>query len=161
MKKTLVAFYSKDGNTRKIAELLKSKLNADLYEITTSRHYNSDDWIASEEALKEIQNNDLPPITSPQIDLSPYNIILLGGPVWGQTLATTMMSYLRENTFERKKVSAFWTFYDHDENYNKTMKEMVTGGEYISGLPMPRDLVNDFSKLDTAIQKWLELVKKG
>ena len=41
------------------------------------------------------------------------------------------------------------------------MKEMVTGGEYISGLPMPRDLVNDFSKLDTAIQKWLELVKKG
>lgn len=155
MKKTLIIFYSKDGNTKRMAELLKNKVQGDLHEITTSRHYDDNDWIAMDEANAEIKNHDLPSITSPQIDLSPYDIVLIGEPVWGQTLATPLMSFLNESNFAGKKVSAFWTFYDHDELYDKTMKSMVKGGEYQSGLPMPRSLVGNRPKLEKAMDNWI------
>lgn len=86
-----------------MAELLKNKAQGDLHEITTSRHYDDNDWTAMDEANAEIKNHDLPPITSPQIDLSPYDIVLIGGPVWGQTLATPLMSFLNESNFAGKK----------------------------------------------------------
>ena len=108
-----------------------------------------------DEANAEIKNHNLPPITSPQIDLSPYEIVLIGGPVWGQTLSTPLMSFLNENNFAGKKVSAFWTFYDHDEFYDKTMKSMVKGGDYQAGLPMPRRLISNHQKLEKAIDNWI------
>lgn len=155
MKKILIAFYSKDGNTKRMAELLKDKVHGDLYEITTNRHYDDNDWTAMDEANAEIKNHNLPPITSPQIDLSPYDVVLIGGPVWGQTLSTPLMSFLNENNFAGKKVSAFWTFYDHDELYDKTMKSMVKDGDYQAGLPMPRNLVSSHQKLEKAIDNWI------
>lgn len=155
MKKILIALYSKDGNTKRMAEFLKDKVHGDLYAITTNRHYDDNDWTAMDEANAEIKNHNLPPITSPQIDLSLYDVVLIGGPVWGQTLSTPLMSFLNENNFAGKKVSAFWTFYDHDEFYDKTMKSMVKDGDYQTGLPMPRSLVSSHQKLEKAIDNWI------
>ena len=160
MKKHLVAFYSKDGNTKRMAKVLQEKVHGDLYEILTSRHYSDNDWTAMDEVNAEIKNHDLPPIVSPKIDLSPYDVILIGGPVWGQTLSTPLMSFLNENNFVGKKISAFWTFYDHDEFYDKTMKSMGKGGKCLSGLPMPRSLVGNPLKLDEAINKWLRQIEQ-
>lgn len=158
MSKILIAFYSKDGNTRRMAELLKDRVQGDLYEITTNRRYSDNDWTAMDEANAEIQNNDLPPVTSAPINLSPYDTILIGGPVWGWTLSTPLMSFLNATDLAGRKVSAFWTFYDHDEKYDKTMKAMIGNGEYHSGLPMPRSLVANPAKLNTAIDKWLKQI---
>lgn len=83
VKKILIAFYSKDGNTKRMAELLRDKVHGDLYEIKASRHYSDNDWTAMDEANAEIKNHDLPQVTSPEIDASPYDAVLIGGPVWG------------------------------------------------------------------------------
>ncbi len=160
MKKILIAFFSKDGNTKRMAELLHDKAHGDLYEIKTNRHYSDNDWTAMDEANAEIKNHDLPPVTSPEIDLSSYDMILIGGPVWGWTLSTPLMSFLQKTDFKGKRVSAFWTFYDHDEQYDKTMKAMVKNGDYRSGLPMPRNLVNNRSRLNRAIDDWLMQIEE-
>lgn len=53
-KKTLVAFYSKDVNTKRMAELLKDRAHGDLYEIVTNRHYSDNDWTAMDEAKNTV-----------------------------------------------------------------------------------------------------------
>lgn len=160
MKKILIAFYSKDGNTKRMAELLRDKVNGDLYEIKVNRHYSDNDWTAMDEANAEIKNHDLPPVTSPEIDVSPYDVVLIGGPVWGWMLSTPLMSFLQKTDFKGNRVSAFWTFYDHDEQYDKTMKAMIKNGDYCSGLPMPRNLVNNRSRLNKAIDDWLMQIEE-
>lgn len=143
-----------------MAKLLQDRVHGDLYEISTSRHYSDNDWIAMDEANAEIKNHDLPPIVSPKIGLSPYDVILIGGPVWGQTLSAPLMSFLNENSFAEKKISAFWTFYDHDEFYDKTMKSMEKGGEYLFGLPMPRSLAGNPLKLNEVINEWVRRIEQ-
>ena len=44
--KTLIAYYSQSGQTKRMAEMLAEKLGADLYEIVPERKYNDDMWKA-------------------------------------------------------------------------------------------------------------------
>lgn len=67
---------------------------------------------------------------------------------------------LQKTDFKGNRVSAFWTFYDHDEQYDKTMKAMIKNGDYCSGLPMPRNLVNNRSRLNKAIDDWLMQIEE-
>ena len=58
--KTLVAFYSQSGQTKKYAQLIAEKMGADLYEIIPERKYNNDMWKAWDEAQVERNENNYP-----------------------------------------------------------------------------------------------------
>lgn len=160
MGKTLVIFYSKDGNTKKAAEKIAEATSADLYEIKIDRTYNSDDWKAADEAMAEMSSGNMPSILGTLPDLSVYDTVLIGGPVWRQSVSNAIRVYLEQSNLADKKVkvSAFWTFYDHDENYDSTMKELVKGGSYVKGLSLPRSVTGNTAIFDASVSAWLKTI---
>ena len=74
--KILVAFYSQTGQTKKYAQIIAQKLEADIYEIIPVRKYNDDMWAAAAEAFKEIKENRYPALKGSLPDISSYNIII-------------------------------------------------------------------------------------
>jgi len=155
MSKILIAYYSQGGMTKRMAEIIKEKTNADLYEIIPVRKYNDDMWKAWDEAQEERANGTYPELANELPNISKYDIILVGGGVWGYTLSNPVDSFMQKMDFQEKKVSAFWTFYDHDEKYNEDMKINTKNGEYIDGLPLPRTLISNKEKLNNEIDEWL------
>ena len=158
MNKTLIIYYSQTGQSKRIAEKLSEKIHADLAEIKTIRTYNDDMWKAYEESKAELQAGKLPALKGVLPDISGYDTIIIGGPVWEQTISNPLLSYMRDVDFSGKKVSAFWTFYDHDENYNRDMKKEAKGATYIDGLSLPRSITNHPDKLETALNEWVHTV---
>lgn len=105
--KTLVIYYSLTGNTKEIAEKIKNKTNADLYEIKTAESLPAGPklHLAVREQLKTQKYPALENIP----DVSAYDTIFIGAPVWWYTAATPVLSLLDQVDFQGKKVVPFST----------------------------------------------------
>ena len=153
--KTLIAYYSQSGQTKRMAEMLAEKLGADLYEIVPERKYNDDMWKAWDEAQVERKENKYPALKGGLPDISGYDTVLLGTGIWGYTMANPVTSFIRQMDFTGKKMSAFWTFYDHDEKVDSDMRDSLKGAEYVKGLPLPRSLTSSNDRTSDAMDQWI------
>ena len=159
--KTLIAYYSQSGQTKHMAEMIAEKAGADLYEIIPARTYNSDMWKAWDEAQVERQENKYPVLKGELPDISGYDMIILGTGIWGYTMANPVTSFIRQMDFTGKKMSAFWTFYDHDEKVDGDMKECLKNAEYVKGLPLPRSLTSSRDRTSDAMDRWIRTLLGG
>lgn len=156
MNKTIIIYYSQTGQSKRIVEMLGSRLHADLAEIRTVRTYNDDMWIADEEAKAELRAGKLPELAGTLPDISGYDTIIISGPVWAQTIFNPLLSYMEQVDFSGKTVSSFWTFYDHDENYNSDMKKKAKNAKVVAGLSLPRLITDNAKELEHVLTEWIK-----
>ncbi|MGZ3648969.1 MAG: flavodoxin, partial [Syntrophales bacterium] len=105
----LIIYYSFTGNTKYIAEQTQKKTGGDVFVIETVRTYPTEYSALTEEAKRELQTDDLPALKKNPPDMSSYDLILVGSPVWWYTVSTPVMRFLTQADFAGKKVSAFCT----------------------------------------------------
>ena len=151
MKKTIVIYYSQTNNTRQAAQMLARELGADIAEIEPVKPYNADMWKAWDEAQAERKDWNLHPLKSIP-DISTYDTVIIGTPVWGYTFANPVFAFMRQVEFTGKRVYGFWTFYDHDEKCEEDFKAETRGGEYVKGLPLPRNLTGNRARYENALK---------
>lgn len=159
MSNILIAYYSQTGQTGRMATILQEKTGADLYEIVPQRTYDSDMWKAWDEAQEERGQNRYPALRGTLPDIGGYDIVLIGTGVWGFTMANPVVSFVRAMDFGGKTVSAFWTFYDHDEKIDNDMRDALKGANYVKGLPLPRSLTGNRRKTGEAMDGWLQTLQ--
>lgn len=84
MSKTLVAFFSASGVTKRLAEKLANEIGADLFEIQPETAYtNADlDWQNSKSRSSMEMNdpNCRPAIRSRVTDMAQYDVVFVGFP---------------------------------------------------------------------------------
>lgn len=107
--KVLIIYFSHSGNTKIAAERLREKTGGDIYAIETVRTYPEVYRNLTEEAKRELEAHDLPELKGPPPDLAPYDLILVGGPVWWYTVSTPLMKFLEQTDFQGKRVAVFCT----------------------------------------------------
>lgn len=108
--KSLVAYYSRTGNTETVAKKIAEMTGADLYRIETAdaNFYPAEYRATTEQAKQEIQNGTLPDIkTMP--DLAAYDTVFVGTPCWWGTMASPVRTFLTNGNFTDKTVIAFDT----------------------------------------------------
>ena len=153
--KVLIVFYSLTGNTKSIAEKIREKTGGDLFEIETVKTYPAEYSALIEEAKRELQKGDLPILKKSSPDLSKYDLILVGGPVWWYTVSTPVMSFLKNADFSDKKVSAFCT---HEGGIGKIFshfKEQARNAVVLDGLELYKPKQAGKGKVDKALDSWL------
>lgn len=105
--KTLVIYYSLTGHTKEIAEKIQSKTNADLFEIKTLEELPKGPKLHLA-IKKQLKNQEYPALKNIP-DISSYDTIFVGSPVWWYTAATPVLSLLNQLDFQNKKVVPFST----------------------------------------------------
>lgn len=108
--KVLVLYYSQTANTRTVAEAIQSRLGADIEEIVVTKPYDGDFQQTIERCQQERADGILPEIQPLGKDLSQYDIIFLGYPVWFGTYAPPVAALLDQVDLSGKKVVPFCTF---------------------------------------------------
>lgn len=109
--KTLVLYYSQSGTTKTVAEAIASKLGADIeaFDIETPYDGTYDETI--QRCLAEMSESaEIPALKSLKSDISKYDTIFLGYPVWFGTFARPVLSLAKKVSFEGKTVIPFCTF---------------------------------------------------
>lgn len=108
--KSLVLYYSQTGATEKVALELQRMLDADIEAIELENPYSGTYMETIERAGKERQSGELPAIIPLKADLSKYDVIYLGYPIWYGTYAMPILSLVNEYDFAGKKIVTFCTF---------------------------------------------------
>lgn len=109
MSKKIIVYYSYTNHTKMIAEDIQKQLQCDILELKPVKAYSSDyDTVVAQE-----QNNEsakrTPEIENKNLDLSKYDEIILGTPVWWYTIAPVARTFLKENDLSGKKIMPFAT----------------------------------------------------
>jgi flavodoxin len=159
-KKMLIVYYSHTGNTKYVAEKIKEITGGDLFEIQTVKTYPSQYSALTEEAKRELQEGDLPALKKGPPNMSSYDLILVGGPVWWYTVATPVMSFLKQADFAGKKVSAFCTHEGGIGKYFPHFKEQARNAVVLEGLDLYKPRQARKGEVDKALDTWLGKLRK-
>jgi flavodoxin len=107
--KSVVAFFSRSGNTRVIAGLLTRALSADLFEIVPATPYPADYFETVEQARQERDRGYRPPLQAQLTSAVSYAMVFLGFPIWGETAPPVIRSFLASHDFAGKNIIPFIT----------------------------------------------------
>jgi len=107
--KVLIAYFSRTGNTREIANQIHEIIDSDLFEIKTEASYPKDYDATVDQAKREQAENFRPKLATVVPALSSYTGIFLGYPNWWQTMPMALFSFLEEYDFSDKTIIPFCT----------------------------------------------------
>ena len=112
MSKTLVAYFSVQGTTEKVAKELAEHLNADLFEIKPLHPYTGADikWInpLARCNREKFGNKDVP-VAGKISNFAEYDEVFLGFPIWYGCAPNVVNTFCKEYNWAGKKVYAFAT----------------------------------------------------
>lgn len=126
MSKKLVAYFSASGITRKVAEMIAEAADCDIYEITPKVAYTKADlnWM-DKKSRSSVEMNDkkiCPELADNTIDISGYDEIILGFPIWWYVAPTIINTFLEAYDFAGKKIVLFAT--SGGSGFGNTVKEL-------------------------------------
>lgn len=138
MSKKLVAYFSASGITESVARNLSQTAGADLYRIQPEVPYTSADldWM-NKKSRSSIEMNDPashPAIAAEDLDISSYDVVFLGFPVWWYMAPTIINTFLETYDFSGKTVIPFATSGSSGiENCEKKLQQQYPSINWKSG----------------------------
>ncbi len=106
--KTLIAYFSLSGNTKKAAQRLQNLTDGELFEIKGEKNYGN--YLkAVSIAAKENMTKEMPKVTTHVENFEAYDRILLGFPVWYNSCPRLIRTFVQEYDFTGKNVYVFCT----------------------------------------------------
>ena len=108
----IVVYFSRTGHTEPLAEYIKDELNADIYEIEAKIPYTDDDIKYYTDCRADREQRD--PSARPEIagelpDLSKYDTVFLGYPIWHGQAPKIIYTFLESVDVSGKTIIPFCT----------------------------------------------------
>ncbi len=97
------------GNTKIVADYISEITGADQYEIVTHKYDGMAYMPLIDLAKKEAADGELPPYEGAAPDLSQYDTVFIGGPVWWGTYPQVMFTLFKDIDLAGKTVIPFTT----------------------------------------------------
>lgn len=144
------------GTTEYLAGIIQERTGGDLHLIRTQKPYPADFDELREQNHSEMDEEYLPPLMESNLDMSQYDMVFIGYPVWAADVPQAVLSFLNEYDLSEKTVIPFCTHdgYGAGNSYS-TIREVSHAAESPKGLAIEAKDVRDAADTVTA---WLENV---
>ncbi len=153
--KTLVAYFSCSGETKKVAIGISKLVNGDIYEIEPEIPYTSKDLDWQDKKSRstiEMEDKDSRPKIKNKLDnMDEYSTIYLGFPIWWYVAPRIINTFLESYDLSNKKIVLFCTSGESsiDNSYNELKKLYdlnLVCGERLGSYNSLEDLENFINK---------------
>jgi flavodoxin len=108
MKNCLLAFYSRTGYTRRVAEQIAKRLECDICDIQ-ERHPRSG-WSGYLRSAFEALTGREPALREHGYDPSAYALVIVGTPVWVGQAASPVRAFLSHHALGQARLAVFCTY---------------------------------------------------
>lgn len=108
-KKVLVVYFSHTGNTRTIAGYINETVSSNLVELKTTAAYTDDYDSLLAQVRGEVASAYCPPLTAQVEDIASYDVVFIGYPIWVETAAPPIRTFLTTHDLAGKTVVPFCT----------------------------------------------------
>ncbi|MGM0216853.1 flavodoxin family protein [Enterococcus sp. AZ109] len=93
----IIIYFSRGGNTENVARMIHNANGADMLELTVEDPYPIDYEETVKRADQERDSQNYPALSTELPDLSQYDRVYLGHPIWSMTLANPMYRFLEDH----------------------------------------------------------------
>ena len=135
-KKIAVVYFSATGTTKQVAEFIKDETNADIFEIIPKQKYSEDDlnWNdSSSRSTKEQNDRNARPEIANDIDVSNYEVIFIGYPIWWGDTPRIIQTFMENHELEGKTMIPFCTSGGSGISGSENTLKNYSGINWISG----------------------------
>ena len=155
--KILLIYFTRTGNTELFANYIKEIVNISSFKIVPATAYPEDDDAMFSLVKQEQSNNTRPEIQNPLTDISNYDIILLGYPLWFSHLPNIVISQLEKLDLNKKTIYPFNTHGSSGiGNSVNEIKEYAKGANVKDGFPISASNIKNKTKSMEEIEDWLD-----
>jgi len=153
----LVAYYSRTGNTKFVAEKIAECLNAETCEVIDKKNrkgrlaFVTGGYASLRKKLTKIEASKT---------INNFDLIIIGSPVWADGITPAIRTFIEKNEFSGKKMAIFVTL--KGENPEKALvnfKEAILPEIPLTELGIIDDLKNR-EKSEQQIMNWCEEIKR-
>lgn len=144
------------GTTEYIAGIIKQSVGGNLHLIETKESYSEDFDEVREKNHDEMEENYLPPLKESDLDISKYDMVFIGYPVWATDVPQAVLSFLEEYDLSGKTVIPFCTHdgYGAGSSY-ETVEEASHAGKCLDGLAVEAE---DVLAAQDTVADWLDSI---
>ena len=146
------------GNTAIVADMIVEATGADAFEILPAEDYYPLTYDElTDVAQQELRDNARPEIAGEIPDLSQYNTIFIGAPVWWGDWPMIMYTFFENNDFDGKQLIPFSTHAGSGlSGFDRSLASVCPESEVLSGLAIRgRDTQNDPEGVRSSVNSWL------
>lgn len=158
MKKVLIAYYSLQGHTRDISNMIQRRTCGDIFEMELEKPYNL--FSSYTIGVMHTRSGYEPSLKKKVPNLQDYDAIFIGSPIWAYTFAPPIKTFIKENNLENKIVIPFCTHAGNYGDFFENINKLCPNSKVVKG----RDFHNKKSKnqdaLENEIEKWIYEIKE-
>jgi flavodoxin len=156
--KTLILFYSRTGLTKRVAEKIAEALGADIEEvIDTADRSGANGYLISG---RDAALNRLAKIKDLNHNLSNYDLVVVGTPIWAWNMATPIRTVLSEQKDKIKQTAFFCTQGDSGAKQAFSKMARLIGRDPIDCLALKsKEVVND--KIQKSLEEFVVKLKNA
>jgi flavodoxin len=152
--KIMVVYFSHTGNTERLAGYIAEKTVADTYRILAKDPYTEDDtrYDADTRAYREQHDPDCRPEIDGEIpDLSAYDIVFIGYPIWHGEAPKIVYTFLENVDLSGKRIIPFCTSASSPVGSSaENIKKLKPEAEWDEGIRLESEMGAE------EIGKWIE-----
>jgi flavodoxin len=154
--KTLIVYYSYEGNCAFIAEKIKAALpDADVVRLSTEDDKPRGFFAKYLWGGKQVFFAKKPKLKAYSLEVSLYDLIILGTPVWAWSYSPAMGSFLDQTKIERKRLALFCC---HGGGKGKTLEKLKAAlpGNTFAGEADFREPLKAAAGVQEKLDAWLK-----
>lgn len=157
-KKVLVAYFSATGTTAVVAEKLAKVTGGELFEIKPAQPYSEADldWRnnQSRSSVEMADMNSRPEIASKVENMSQYNVVFIGFPIWWYREPSIIDTFMESYDFADKTVIPFATSGSSGMGKSgENMQALAPNAKVLEGKRFPANVSEEVLK--TWADEWL------
>lgn len=143
-----------EGNLQVMARVIEEETGADVFHILMEEPYNPDYETMLPVAIEQMENEEWPALQEKIDNLSEYDVIYIGTPVWNGALPPAMQTFFAENDLSEKTIVPFGIHLG--SRFGRMigeMEELAPGATVVEGFTISASTAND--EVESEFRTWL------
>ncbi len=134
MPKSLVIYYSLEGNTALIAKAVAETMNADLLQLQTVKSIQNKGIFKFFWAGKQVMMKERPELQPFTIKPTDYELIVFGTPVWAGSYSPAFRTFFAQYPLKGKQVAFFCCFGGNAGKTIEALKAELSGNTFLGDI---------------------------
>ena len=154
--KSIIIYYSLEGNTKFIADSLNENLNGDVLRLEPIEDINRTGFKRFLQGGKQVIFKYKPDLKKFNKDLSQYDLIIFGSPIWANHYVPAFNTFFNENKIVNKKV-AFYCCHGGGSTKNtfESFQRALNNNEVLGKIDFKDPLKNNKDQCKKEAKEWI------
>ena len=158
--KTLLVYYSLEGNTKLIADAIAEEIDCDVIQLIPKNDVPKKGFMKYVWGGKQVVLNENPELEPFDKNFDSYDLIIIGSPVWAGSFAPAFNTLFSQVSLKNKKVVLFCCYAGTEGKIFDSFKKKLQSNRMLGELGFKDPLKNNTEENIKKAKHWIRKFKK-